>query len=425
MRCARAAAIAGLLAACGPDTNEQDPSSSTSATTSDGGTDDATSTGAADTGVDPQCQPWPEVELGWERDGDDALPAVGGIARVAIMPEGGVVVATTDETEEDEDVVVALVDWSGDAAWSLRYEGMAGLTDEALDVEVAPDGSVYVVVREQTKELISEGFGSRYERTIAVLAIEPSGARRWRYERVVPPPQYNDNARAAGLAVTDDGHVIVVDGDATSEDIAPPRLLELDRFGNAIVDAELDVALAEVQVLDVDASATDAVYVVAVRYGGSWIARLQRDGTIVWVDDGDPGNVIAMSVAAGDDDAAYVLARTGDEEAGDAGFELRRYDAEGSVAWTSGDAWPTGSGSPAAVVVDCDGAPLVVGEVSEADDRHGWVGRFSPQGDLSWSTTLESVRAIAPRSAALGSGGFFVGGLEGGDALGPWIARLE
>ncbi len=423
-----ALAIAVVIG-CGPQqTTDEEPSTSMAATSdpSADGSSSATTvdTGSADTG-EPTCVPGTGVELGWERDGEDALPALGGVARVAIAPDGMIAVAVSDVTEDDEDVVVTQLDPDGDEVWSLRYEGMAGLADDPLDVAVASDGSIYVVVREQTLELVSEGFGSRYERTIVVLAIEPAGAPRWRYERVVPPPPYNDNARVAGIAVAADGHPIVVDGDATSEEIAPPHLLELDRFGNEIASVDLDIPISEAQSIDVDVSATDAVHVVVARYGGSWIGRLQRDGTTVWVDDDDPGNVIASSVAAGYDDEAYVLARIGDDESGDSGFELRRYAADGSIEWTTSGVWSTGMGAPAAVVVDCDGAPLVVGEEQGESDRNAWIGRVSPYGEPTWSKTLTSVRAIAPRTVARVGEMLVLGGLEGGEQLGPWVSRLE
>jgi hypothetical protein len=431
----RSIALLTLLGGCAPEPAiTDDPATSMAATSeapTEGSTiDDATADGHTSDSVDdtggPACSPWTDVELGWERDGDSNLPAVGGIARVAVGIDSGVVVAVTDETEEDADVTLLQLDPDGDEMWSLRYEGMAGLDDEVLDVAVAPDGSIYAVVREQTLELISEGFGNRYERTLVVLAMEPGGAPRWRYERVVPAPEYNDNARAAGLAVTDDNRVVVVDADATSEEIAPPRLFELDRFGNEISSIDLDVALSDAQLVDIDVSATGAVYVVVPRYGGSWVARVERDGAIAWVDDDDPGNVIATAVAAGDDDEAYVVVQTGNEEAGTGGFELRRYAADGTIEWSFGDEWPTPAGYAAAVVCDCDGAPLVVAELQDDADRSAWVGRFSPYGEPTSSTTLDSVRSIAPRSMALGGGGMLVvGGLEGGDELGPWVTRLD
>jgi hypothetical protein len=424
---ARATTLVALLVGCGPEhSTDSEASTTTTATTGDPSADDG-SAGTVDAGPldmgtgDPPCVPWTGAALGWERDGDDVLPRTGGVARVAVAPDGAISVAVTDTTEDDEDVVVMQLDVDGNEAWSLRYEGMAGLTDEPLDIAVADDGSIYVVVREQTLELVSEGFGSRYEWTLVVLAIEPSGERRWRYERVISP-DYDAPVRTAGIDVAVDGHPIVVEG--APEVNLPPHLLELDRFGNAITSVDLDAG-SFAQHIDVDVSATDAVYALAVGYEGSWIGRVQRDGAVAWADESDPGNVVAMSVAAGADDEAYVLARIGDDETGDSGFELRRYDADGTIAWRFEQEWSTGAGAPAAVVVDCDGAPLVVGEEQGQSDRDAWIGRISPSGALAWSTTLTSVRAIAPRSVALLGEMLVLGGLEGGDELGPWVARLQ
>jgi len=338
---------------------------------------------------------------------------------------GGVVVAVTDESEDDTDVVVSRVDSAGTAQWSLRYEGPAGLDDHALDVAVAGDGSIYVVVREQTLELISEGFGNKAERTVVVLAIDPAGGRRWRWARDVPPPMYNDNARMAALAVSETGHIVMIDADATSEGIAPPSFVELDRWGNEIVRADLETSVEDVLAMDLAIAPSGDVWVAGSIYGESWIARVRADATIVWEERTQPASVRATAIAAGDADEAYALFANGDAEAGDAGFELRRYEPDGTTAWTYAMQWPSGDGYPAAVVVDCDGAPIVAGEIAAVPMRSAWIGGITTAGELAWSSTLTEDRPIAPRSLARADDGTLVlGGLEGSAELGPWIARL-
>jgi outer membrane protein assembly factor BamB len=343
---------------------------------------------------------------------------------VAVDGTGAAVVAVTDETEDDADVTVSRLEPDGSLAWTLRFEGGAGLDDAAQDIAIAGDGSIYVAVSEQMRELVSEGFGNQAERNVVVLAIEADGARRWRWEREVPPPMYSDNARQAAVATFADGHVVVLDVDGTSEFVGPPSFVELDRWGNEIVRGELEAILDETRRLEVEIGPSDDVYVAASIFADSWIARLSRNGAIVWETHSE-ADVLATSIAAGEADEAYVLFANGDAEAGDAGLELRRYDAAGPIAWTFAMPWSSGDGYPAGVIVDCDGSPIVAGEISAVPMRSAWIGAITTEGDLAWSSTLGADRPIAPRSLARGADGtLVVGGLQGSE-LGPWVARLE
>lgn len=423
-------ACAALLAACGPDGAVAADDTSTGSTSSDANSNESSAdsgSDGSDTG-DVACEPWTDAAFDWQLGrGDVSVPAAGGPALVASLRGGGIVAAATDETEDDTDVWLGAYAPDGAQAWTLRYEGPAGLDDMALGIAVAGDGSIYVVVREQTAELVSEGFDNQATRTLVVLALEPDGGRRWRWQRDIPPPLSYDNARAAAIAVTSADHVLVFDADV-SESIAPPSLAELDRLGNEILRVDLATTLYSAHSLGVAASTTGDVWAVAAVSGDreeNWIARLRPDGTIAWEDRGPPTIDRASSVAAGDSDEAYVLVTNGDAEAGTVGWELRRYEPDGAVAWTYEMQWPTGDGHAAAVVVDCDGAPIVAGEISDVPMRTAWIGGITTAGAMAWSSTLDDARSLAPRSLSLAPDGTLaLGGLEGTDTLGPWFARV-
>jgi hypothetical protein len=427
---------AALLAcACGPGTASSTEgtgdtgSGSGSADTGSDGSGDASATGDDTTDAgEPVCEPRTNATLDWQKGGsDDALPSAGRDIAVAIDGAGRVVVAATDETETDADILVSQLDPSGTLQWSLRYEGPAGLRDEVLGLAVDPEGFAYVAVREQTRELISEGFGNVAERTVVILAIDPEGGKRWRFDREIAPPEYNDNARAGDIALTPSGDVIVVDADA---DLAsaqtPPSLLRLDRWGNELLRTDLATDMSDITSLRIATTPDGAIWITAAIYSEIRVLRTDAFGAIAWDERQTSGDYVT-AITAGLNNEAYVLRTTGDPEAGDAGFQLSRYEPDGAVAWTQTLGFSTGSGYPAGIAIDCDGSPIVAAELEDYPMRTAWLTAFTAAGEPSWSAELPDAGNAGPRSIARGQDGTLaLGGIEGSnDSFEPWLAHVR
>ncbi len=414
-----------LAAACGPKTSSsQDTGDDTTVGDDDTGTTgtpDATGTETGDS--EPICTPRDGAGLDWQLTGSDpALPDEGGTVHVAVDDSGRILFAAADATDTDRDVLIGQLDTSGASPWSLRYEGPAGLRDEVLGVAVDPDGRGYVAILEQTRELVSEGYGNQAEFVIVVLAFGPDGSKRWRYVRELPPPVYNDNARHGDITLSSEGDVVVADFAVQAD--APPHLLRLDRFGNEVLRTELGLASDPVDSVRIAVTPTNHTWVGTTSNGTTRVARIDPTGATVW-EEGDSTYAFLTDVAAGDDEHAYVLRRIGDEEAGNGGFRLSRYTPDGGLVWEADTGFETGGGYPAGVVLDCDGAPIVAVEVSDPSQRLGAVFGFSTAGAATWSADLDAVN-IAPRTLARGADGtLVVGGLQGSATpLRPWIAAI-
>lgn len=428
--------VAAMLAcACGPSTST--PADTDDDTDTDDGTDtsdapgsgDASSTGddtQTDTGA-PACEPRTGAAIEWEHDaGDEVLPAAGrGDVAVAIDGAGRVLVATTDLTEDDFDVLVSQLDPGGTLRWSLRYEGPAGLDDDLLGLAVDPGGLAYVAVREQTRELIAEGFGNVSEHDVVLLAIDADGGKRWRYARGIPPGPYGENVRVGDIAITPSGDVILVDADVNTGG-TPPSLLRLDRFGNELLRADLPTDVEDVARLRITVTPDDATWVAAAAWSENRILRLDS-AAMIDVDESFGGDVFFTALAAGPENETYILGGIGDPEAGDGGLTLSRYEPDGTIAWTQTLTFSTGAGYPAGVVVDCDGSPIVAAELEAYPMRTAWLTAFTPAGDPSWSAELPEAGNAAPRSIARGpDGALAIGGLVGTtNTLTPWLAHLR
>lgn len=422
---------AGLVCACGPSTSISMGTDTTDTETGEGSTsgdgDEGTATDDGTGTGEPACEPRGEAILDWQhRRGEDGLPSAGGEIAVAIDGAGRIVAATTDETEADADILVTQHDAGGALRWTVRYEGPAGLHDDVLGVAVDPDGLAYVAVLEQTRELVAEGFGTIAEYAIVILAIDAEGGKRWRFVREIPPGEYGNNARAAGIALTSSGHVIVVDADAAGAS-TPPSFLRIDRFGNELVRRDLGVDSTGVYDVAIAVTPTDWAWVGISSYGETRIMRIKPLGEIEWdLRDQDP-EAFLTGVAAGFGEHGHVVRRIGDAEAGTAGFRLSRYGPDGALAWETDTAFDTGDGHPGGVVLDCDGAPIVAAEIADYPMRSAWLFGFTTSGAPTFTASLADGTDAAPRSIARAAdGALAIGGLEGtNDSLGPWLARVR
>jgi hypothetical protein len=418
MNARRAFAAIAVVAACGGRVAASDDEASTGDATTSGGSSD-TSTGEPEV-----CTPVGEAAIeAQHRRGDAGMPSAGESAHVDGGRDGAIVAAITDLDEDDDDVLVTSFGASDDVQWSVRYEGMAGLQDAALDVVTDGDGEVYALVREQVAELVSEGFGTRNRYVLVVLAIGPGGERRWRYARSNDPGG-DEDVRAGALAIDGDGHVIVVDANTSGGESGPPTFTRLDRYGNTLAHVDVVADVGDVLGIAIAPSPTGEVVVAASPYAGRWIARLGVDGSLRWEHRDEVGDEYVSAIAVDADDVAWTLLSVGDVEAGTAGFALQRLDADGVALPVIEHAFDGGSGYAGGLVVDCDGTALVAAETGFAPDRRAELFAVARDGSVAWSTMLESSRPLAPRSiAALGDGSLAIGGLDG-EELGPWVARL-
>lgn len=144
----------------------------------------------------------------------------GGIGRrdgpndVAVAPDGSRVYLTGTNSKRKRHqydfTTVSLDAATGEKIWMKRYDGPDHRIDEALGVQVAPDGtSLYVT-----------GFSivGNYDADYASVAYDAAtGARKWVARYNGPGVKYS-NDYPAGIVITPDGAGVVVTGQSTSSE---------------------------------------------------------------------------------------------------------------------------------------------------------------------------------------------------------------
>ncbi|MEZ4449084.1 MAG: hypothetical protein R3B09_06360 [Nannocystaceae bacterium] len=320
----------------------------------------------------------------------------------------------------------------GEALWSKTYAGEHGLADLALDVLLADDGTVDVLVRETVVDVPSmapDWAPETVDARLVVLRYQADGALLWRWEQTHPAVAEHEKYEPAGVIHRDGDGVRVLHwalGEAT-------QVFAVD--GDGVLASTTPLATPPGIFLDAGelAESGDAYLVGHSKLPEKylWVGRFDVGGALLWDDQpSDPNQIpiphAVVPMPGGDVAIAYAL---------DNKSRIRRYDPSGAEVWTvlADEAGQVGVLGGA---VRCDGALVMTGDwvpTSPGVEPYlGWIGVFAAEdGAKAWSTDQDYAQ-----SASFGWGSAIVGLRAGLDviALGsrldvaldrPWLGRMS
>jgi uncharacterized delta-60 repeat protein len=253
--------------------------------------------------------------------------------------------------------------------------------DEAADVAVAPDGSVYV-----TGTTLSFGAGGR---DAFVLKYAPDGSLSWqRTYGTTPSPITAGHEFGLSVAAAADGSAYVT-GQFGQGNLF---LLKFDPAGNLLWqrtwgnngDVSRGVAIA----------ADRSVYVAGVTFtsgqgqGDALLVRFTPDGDVVWARTwGGPFRDVAHGLAVGADGGIYIAGETSSFFANDA--FLVKFAPDGAVLWERdwGTVGPFGAGFTLGLAVGTspDGSVYMTGNAGGTGaDESVVLVKFDAGGALLW-----------------------------------------
>ena len=374
------ASTGGELSTDSVTSSTSDPSTSTS------GEPESTTSGAPNR--QPDCDPewysgerhnldlWHRVfgPLNWSASyADRPKLAVGPLAQVYA-------VGTAELRDYTRDGWVHALSSEGLSAWTDRYEGSGGWTDQLRDVVVDPAGNVVVVGVEQTNAIRWVDY-VEYDYVFVVLSYGPDGTRRWRQTLPEPDASFVDGGSAA---IGPDGQISVA-YTVTYESWPQLALGELESSGTLLDQRVEDLPGYRGAYFPVADIAPDGALYVAMRSNptdssGEHVvsARWDAGGQLDWLVGESFERTRVVGLAA-DDNGIVVLADFGmGVNPSATNFPwLTRYDAAGLTQWAlTLDEGP--SLVARSLIVDCSHEIIAL----VADPTESWLARVSPDGDL-------------------------------------------
>lgn len=329
--------------------------------TSDGGGSD---TGSVDGPID--------FAFSWTLDDDPNAYAE--LSRIAVTPEGGVVLAGAAGSWEDgRHLMLLAFEADGTPRWAFSWEMAQGSHESVTDLAVAPDGTTYAVGFTD-----AGGYGSN---DALVMAIDPDGTIAW------SRAWGGENSDVAkGVVVDPQGRAVVVGWSDPDADVCDDFQPECSRNG---------------MVLTLSAAGE-------IERTVSWLAGGRTDAEAVAIDaDGDMWVTGLLTVGGGQNAGA-----------------LWRIDADGVVTTEHGWAWSQRDAAPSDVFLGPDGDAFVI------DHPHTFDGGDDPVnlvvvhvGENPWTTD----HAIAGDYLAGGGLGIADGRLValGSTGVGPAIVGMD
>lgn len=342
--------------------------------------------------------PAPILETTWGGTGSDVTEAA------AVSADGGTYIAgfTSSFGGGASKVFLVKIAPTGSIEWQRTWDAQANsftfVNDEARDISVAPDGSVYIA-----GSTFVGGNGA------LLLKFGPDGSLLWQRA-------FGANGNAEGVAVAADGSVYVTGGsraaDASAEDLFVTRfsadgaLLWFKTWG-------MPDASEKGQGIAVAPDGNIVVAGVGPRAGDPFafqfdavVLKVDADGNVIWQRAFGGGDVADSrgGVAVGSDGSAYIAGGFQGPGGGNAFINdalLLKVSADGTLEWAR--TWGGKSGDFAEdVAVAPDGNVIFVG----GTDSYGQGGgndafylRVSPGGRgsdaLTWgSPAIDDARGV-------------------------------
>jgi hypothetical protein len=346
-------------------------------------------------------------------------------------------VGRVEASATQTDAIVDVRDADGAIRWSDTYAGVHGLSDETLDVAVDDAGFVHVLVLEFITRVLAEQQATLDARLV-VLRYASDGSHVWRWELEHPPVQPFEQYVPEGVIAIVDEDVVVL-ATAWGE---PTLRLALDRFGNLV--SEVEVALEG----DLDVRSRDIASDGAIVFGGNiehtgthgaWVARFDREGAPLWSDSfGTLADRGLAAIAGFSGETYFAWVTTGLGGSLGAPVSLRRYEPDGTAAWTE-PLLTTANDAQLFGTMACDGTLLVTAshDVAPLPDakwnnhRQLWIAGYGTDGSRLWLVEDEfpgpylygAGHAITGThdGAALVLGSFLD---ESGSDYSPWLGRV-
>ena len=210
--------------------------------------------------------------------------------------------------------------------------------DEAIDVAVTSDGSVYV-----TGTTLSFGAG---ERDAFLLKYSPDGSLEWQrtYGAAVVPPFFSPNDFGDGVAAAADG----------------------------------------------------SAYIIGQLSGGKlFLVKFAGDGSVLWERTWGNGGHFASAVEVAADGSVYVAGGTFNFGAGQADALLLKFTPDGLLVWAR--TWGGASRDDVAdMAIGADGGIYLTGETSSFFWNDAFLVKFAPDGTLLWQRDWGTMGDLNP-----------------------------
>lgn len=301
----------------------------------------------------------------------------------------------------------------GAQLWMIIEDGPAGGSDALLDVAVDALGRSFV-----SGYVSVEGQG----RDILVREVSPDGEPVWT-ETYDGMESASD--QAWGIAI-DSENAVVLAGEIAST----PRAAYIGRYdvdGTALWQMERPGGGFDVAVTPLD----DLVVVGRIE-GDAWLAKYDGEGGLVWelTYPGPGSSTVGWDVTVDDD--GNVIAIGSEDTADGQRCWLRKYTGDGSsLQWNVGVAGVgAGANQGLGIAMAPDGDIVAVGLMSVDEDHHAWVAKYGPQGQLKWTkshTGSDGGTANAHHVAVDVEGNIIVGGWkrQGSGDLDAWVGKYS
>jgi len=291
---------------------------------------------------------------------------------------------------------------------------LAGPTEEAEGVAVAPDGSIYV-----TGQTSSFGTGADDgDSDIFLIKYAPDGTIAWQRTYGVdrPDPLQPANDFGMDVEVAPDGSVWV-----TGELAARVLLVQFDASGNLLSERTFDGADSP---RAMDIAPDGSIYVTGFEFpgagqGDAFLMKCAPDGTLVWLKTWGAVNGfdIGFDVAAASDGSVYIA---GDSNGffGNGAF-LLKVDAGGNVIWER--TWRAGTiqdfSSGQGVAIGPDGNIYLTGSaLISGVGQNAFLVKFAPDGSVLWERVWLERDSTGATGIAVAPGGriYITGGTSFG-----------
>jgi len=368
------------------------------------------------------CMPAPTVV--WSR----LFPGPGGLgdsaSDVVVDPAGQIYICGTQRDDDvDYDITLRKLDAEGALVWERIVDGPMPGFEIGADLELDPDGGVFMSARLADGMDVSERWVRRYTADGDVV---------WTFSEAGPVP--GDTA-AARMKI--DGDALYVVGGEAYDLGTRLTLHRFDRVSGVVVWAQTYTAMlpgnasGNSVVIDENGDLRVAGYQPTATGSEGLLQRWASDGTLVTTDTWQPedeawsASIFAITPLPGGDVAGVVLVSNSDYT--ESVFRALRFAADGTVVWDRVVADVPGIDRPGAIGLDEMGRLVMVGStVTFGGDAV--LAVYGVDGDEISTLVMDGgmVRYDDYRGFALHDGAVYVAGRQEQivGSLDQWVRKI-